>query len=67
MDRYDVSGSPVGGDDEVIKCDVAESGVPGGEGGEMAEMLEVSDERILMVFVHVRDDPLFRNRVRCCW
>lgn len=63
MNRNDVSGSRVGGDDKVIKCDVTESGVPSGEGGAVAEVLEVSDKRILMVIVHVRDDTLFDSRV----
>lgn len=67
MNRHDMSGSRVGGDDEVIKCDIAESGLPSREGGQVAEMLEVSDERILMVVVHVRDDTLFHGRFCCCW
>ncbi len=54
------------GDDEVIEGDVVEFRVTSGGGGEMAEMLQISDERILMIIVHVRDDSLFRIAVRCC-
>ncbi len=61
-----MSGAFVRGDDEVIEGDVVEFRVTSGGGGEMAEMLQISDERILMIIVHVRDDSLFRIAVRCC-
>lgn len=66
MDRYDVTRSRVGRDDEVVKGYIAEPSVPGGKGGEMTKMLQVADERILMIFVHVRYDPLLWTCVRCC-
>lgn len=67
MNWYDVSGSWVGGDDEVVKCDVGEMSVPSGERGKMAEVLEISDERILMITVHMFDDAFFNSRIRRGW
>lgn len=48
-------------DGEVIIGDAGQSGITGGEGGKMTEVLEEADERVLVVIVHVGDDANLRS------
>lgn len=55
------SESIAGLDSDVIKGDVGQSGITGGEGGKVTEVLEEADERVLVVIVHMGDDASLRS------
>ena len=45
---------------QVDVADIGKMGITGGEAGEIGVVLEVADEGVLVVVVHVGDDALLR-------
>ena len=60
LDGYEV-GCAVGREDgQAVETDVDQVSIPSGEAGEVGVVLEVADQRVLVIIVHVGDDALLR-------
>ena len=64
LDGYSMRSAGRCEDGQAVEVDVVQTRVPSGKAGELGVVPKVADQGVLMILVHVGDDPLLRCFVR---